>query len=213
MKPRPPVIITAAAAVELAVVRRSRRGAVTASATRAVRVPSGRIRNSTGALWLLPPSTTSANHSRSTSTPVLKMRGKLKNCDLPKRAVIVMHRHFDDAEAGVLDLLHHLEADDAAVLLEVDALEDRRAASAGSRSRRRARAARTGADDVVIDAADDDAVQRIGAADLVAVHQVGVGGQRVPQQRQLARIVLRVAVGVEDQLLGRRRKPVCSAPP
>ena len=59
-------------------------------------------------------------------------------------------------------------------------------------------------DHVVIDAADDDAVQRIGAADLVAVHHVGVGRHLRPQHRQLGRVVLRVAVGVEDQLLGGR---------
>jgi hypothetical protein len=40
-------------------------------------------------------------------------------------AVVVMHRHLRDAEARVGDLLHHLQADDAAVLLEMDALEHR----------------------------------------------------------------------------------------
>ena len=59
------------------------------------------------------------------------------------------------------------------------------------------------ADDVVVDAADDDAVQRIGAADLVAVHQIDVGRHLRPEHRELGRVVLRVAVGVEDQLLGR----------
>ena len=43
------------------------------------------------------------------------------------------------------------------------------------------------ADDVVIEAADDDAVQRIGAADLVAVHQIGVGRHLRPEQRRARR--------------------------
>ena len=60
------------------------------------------------------------------------------------------------------------------------------------------------ADDVVVEPADDDAVQRIRAADLVAVDEVGVGRERAHSSDELARIVLRVAVGVEDQVLGRR---------
>src|SRR5688572_29900814 len=40
------------------------------------------------------------------------------------RAVIVMHRHFDDPEAGILNLPHHLEADHAGVALEPNAVED-----------------------------------------------------------------------------------------
>ena len=47
-------------------------------------------------------------------------------------------------------------------------------------------------------------MQRIGAADLVAVHEIDVGRHLRPEHRQLRRVVLRVAVGVEDQLLGRR---------
>src|SRR5690349_8297592 len=39
--------------------------------------------------------------------------------------VIVMHRHFDDAKAGVRNLLHQLETDDAARFLERHPLEDR----------------------------------------------------------------------------------------
>ena len=38
--------------------------------------------------------------------------------------VIVMDRHFDHAETGILDLSHHLEADDASVFLQFDAIED-----------------------------------------------------------------------------------------
>ena len=148
--------------------------------------------------------TTSANQRRSTSTPVLTDAAEVEELRLAERAVVVMHRHFDDAEAGVLDLLHHLEADDAARLLEVDALEDRAPHQAEVAVDVAHLQPEQHADDVVVEAADDDAVQRIGAADLVAVHQIDVRRHLRPEHRQLRRVVLRVAVGVEDQLLGRR---------
>ena len=40
-----------------------------------------------------------------------------------ERPVIVMNRNFDDVEARVMNLLHHLEADHSARLFELDALE------------------------------------------------------------------------------------------
>ena len=94
------------------------------------------------------------------------------------RAVVVVHRHLGDAEAGVLELLHHLEAD------------RRRCSSRAAPCRRSAPHQAEVAVDVahlqpeqalhgvVVDAADDDAVQRVGAADLPAVHQVDVVGER-----------------------------------
>src|SRR5438552_16646685 len=42
---------------------------------------------------------------------------------LAVRAMVMVHGHFGDAEPRVGDLLHHLEADDAAVLGETDAIE------------------------------------------------------------------------------------------
>ena len=44
---------------------------------------------------------------------------------LAEGAVVVMDGHFDDPEPGILDLLHHLEADDTAGLFEIDAFENR----------------------------------------------------------------------------------------
>ena len=44
----------------------------------------------------------------------LEDAAEVEELRLAERAMEVVHRHFDDAEAGVLDLLHHLEADDAA---------------------------------------------------------------------------------------------------
>src|SRR5439155_7851276 len=91
---------------------------------------------------------------------------------LAERAMKVVHRHFDDPEAAVLDFLHHLDADDAAGLLQIDPLEDAAAHQPKVTIDVAQREPEEDADDVVVDAADDDAVQRIGAADLVAVHDI-----------------------------------------
>src|SRR6478672_6289690 len=40
-------------------------------------------------------------------------------------AMEVMHRHLRNSESAVLNLLHHLDADDAAVVLELNAIEHR----------------------------------------------------------------------------------------
>ena len=115
-----------------------------------------------------------------------------------------MHRHFSNAESRVLDLFHHFDADDAAAFLQIDPFEDRAAHQAEIAIDVAQLEAEQNADDVVIQAADDDAVQRIGAADLVTVHQIDARSHAVPQRRQFGGIVLRVAVSIENELLGRR---------
>src|SRR5262249_46062978 len=97
------------------------------------------------------------------------------------RPVEVMHRHFDDAEPAVLYLLHHLDADDAARLLQVDPMKNRPPHQPEVAVDVSQPDAEQDADDVVIDAADDDAVQGIGAADLVAVDDVRAGRQVLPE--------------------------------
>ena len=57
-------------------------------------------------------------------------------------AVVVVHRDVRDAEAVLLDLGHQLDADQPGVAGQLDALEDARGGSAGSRSRRRGSSAR-----------------------------------------------------------------------
>src|SRR5260221_8046794 len=79
---------------------------------------------------------------------------------LSVRPMEVVHRHFDDAEAPVLDLLHHLDTDDAARLLEIDALEDRSPHQTEVAVDVAQPESEQQADDVVIYAADDDAVER-----------------------------------------------------
>src|SRR5207247_2145055 len=106
--------------------------------------------------------------------PEIEKRG------LAERAVVVTHRHLDDAEAAVLNLLHHLDADDPARLFEVDALENGASQQAEIAVDVAQLQAEQEADDVVVDPSDEDAVQRIGAADLVAVHEIRVRRHAAP---------------------------------
>src|SRR6266446_5046626 len=84
-----------------------------------------------------------------------------------ERAMEMMDRHFGDAEAAVLYLLHHLHADDAARLLEIDAIEDRAPHQTKVAVNVPQLQFEQRADDMVVEAADDDTVPRIGPADFV----------------------------------------------
>src|SRR5439155_26801294 len=79
-------------------------------------------------------------------------------------AMVVVNRHFDDDESGILDLLHHLETDDAAHLLQRDAVENRAPHQAEIAIDVAHLQPEHHGHDVMVDAADDDAVQRIGSA-------------------------------------------------
>ena len=123
------------------------------------------------------------------------------------RAVVVMHGNFDNAEPGVLDLAHQLEADHAAVAIELHPIEDftphqPEVAVDVADAQREEQLHR-----VVVDAADDDAVQRIRSTDLVAGDHVGVVAEPLPERCDLRGIVLGIAIGVGDQILGRGREP------
>src|SRR5580765_5181511 len=81
------------------------------------------------------------------------------------RAMIVMNRNLGDPEARVLNLLHHLEANHTARLLQMDAVEDRAPHQAEIAIHVSNRQPEQDADDVVVQAADDDSMHGIGPAD------------------------------------------------
>src|SRR5215468_1746052 len=83
---------------------------------------------------------------------------EIEELRLAVRPVEMVHRHFDDAEAVVLDLLHHLDADDAARLLQVDPLEDRTAHQPEIAIDVPELQPEQNADDVMVNAADDNPV-------------------------------------------------------
>ena len=55
-------------------------------------------------------------------------------------------------------------------------------------------------DEAVVHAADDAPQHAVGAAQLVALHDVDVVGRVLHEQLELGGVVLRVTVGVEDPL-------------
>src|ERR1700682_4637532 len=97
--------------------------------------------------------------------------------------MVVVNRHLDDPEARVLDLLHHLDTDDPARLHEIDALEDRPAHQPKITIDIAQMQPEQWAHDVMVDASDEDAVQRIRATDLIAVDHVHTGTQLRPEHR------------------------------
>ena len=118
-----------------------------------------------------------------------------------------MHGHLVDHEPGVGDLLHHLEADDAAVFGELHTVEHAAANEPEVAVHVPDLQAEQPLHRVVVDAADDNPMQRIGPADLIAVHEIHARPHVRPEQLDFRWVVLSVAVGVEDQVLAGLAKP------
>ena len=117
-------------------------------------------------------------------------------------------------EAGLRDLGHHLDADDAAVLGQLDLVEDVATDQPQVAVDVADRQAEHRAHDGVVQLADDDPLERVVALDLVPLDDVDVVAQALGEQPELARVVLGVAVGVADQRPSRRaRSRSVSAPP
>jgi hypothetical protein len=71
--------------------------------------------------------------------PVQKTRRAIEELRATVRAMVVVHRHLDDAEAGILELAHHLEADDAVSRSSVTRSKTSRRISRKSQSTSRTR--------------------------------------------------------------------------
>src|SRR5574341_1122673 len=115
--------------------------------------------------------------------------------------VIVRHTSLHDLEAIVLSLLHHLDADHAAVAGEGDALEDAAADQAEVAVHVAQAQAEGDLDHVMIDASDQLAIPRIAAKLLVALYHIHAIADLRIEGAQILHIILRVAVGVENPLL------------
>src|SRR5437763_11779476 len=117
--------------------------------------------------------------------------------------MVVVDRDLGDAETRVLDLFHEFDADYATVRLEMHHIKD----AASNKTEIAIDVAQLEAeaegDHVVIDLADDLAVDRIVAVNLEAVDHVDLIAKGLTQHRELTRVVLRIAVGIENQILGR----------
>ncbi len=127
--------------------------------------------------------------------------------------VEVVHGDLGDAEAVVLHLLHELDADDTGGTRQVHLLEDAPSHEAEVAVHVPQPQAEHRPHEPVVHPADDHAVQGVVARDLVAVDEIHLGPERLDQPRHLSRVVLRVAVRVEDELLGRRGKSASKRAP
>src|SRR5438552_13968377 len=117
-----------------------------------------------------------------------------------------MHGHLGEAVPGILSALDEFQADRAAVGLELDDAEDAAADQPEVAVHVAELESEEELDDVMIDPADDLAVEGVGSIDLIAVDDIHVVAEGVEQERELAGIVLGVAVRIEDQLLGSGRE-------
>ena len=111
------------------------------------------------------------------------------------------HRHFGKAKTSVADLLDHLDTDYAAVALKLDFFKDL--------SPHKPKITVDIADletkgklcNSVINSADYRAVPGIMPFDLVSVDDIDVIAQSGDELPQLAHVILRIAIGIEDKLL------------
>jgi len=134
-------------------------------------------------------------HARREQAPEVEELG------LPRDAVIVVDREIHEAEAGELELLDELEADDAARVLQCDSRE-RRAPDEPEVAVHVAHVKlKEDPHEDDVDLADHDAVERVRARDLVAVDDVHAFLQDGKELPKLEDIVLAVAVRVEDEVL------------
>src|SRR4051794_32706437 len=117
---------------------------------------------------------------------------------------VVVHGKLDEACAGAVEGSHHLDADDAGrrcqrTIDEELAAEHSKVAVGVAHVQ-----VEEQLDDVVVEPADQLAVPRITAADLVALHDIDLSGGQWHEQRRFTGVVLCIAVGVEDPLVLRR---------
>ena len=131
-------------------------------------------------------------------------RRQAEELRLAGRAEVVVHGSLDEPRAGSMKRSHHLHADHSGRRRQRtidDQLPAEHAEVAVGVAHLQAEQS---LDHVVIAATDHLAVPGVTAADLVALDDVDVVGGQWHQQRGLAGVVLRVAVGVEDPLVLRR---------
>ena len=121
----------------------------------------------------------------------------------PVRARVMADADLDEAHADPVEGVHHLDADHARRRRQLDLLHHPRVDEAEVAVGVADRQAEQELDDVVVRATDQLAVPRITAAHLEALDHVDVGGDGVDAAGDLAGVVLGVAIGVEDPLLGR----------
>src|SRR5262245_29064469 len=112
-----------------------------------------------------------------------------------------MNGYFGKSHPGQLEALDHLDADRAAAGTEIHIVigvapnQPKVAVDVAYMDPERE------PDQPAVDVSDDDSMQRVRAAYLVAVDYIDIVGHQRHKSFELANVVLRVSVGVKDQLL------------
>ena len=124
-----------------------------------------------------------------------------------------MHRNLSYYYTDIFYLLHELEADDTAVLFKCDLIKDTATHQPEVTINVSEAKPEQGLYKIVIQTSNDDPMQGIGSANLVAVNEVDLRCETLPKPCHFSGIVLCVPVGIEDDILGADAKPVRSAAP
>jgi len=117
-----------------------------------------------------------------------------------------MDRNLDEARAGGVCLLDELHADGAGFGAQGEPVEQLASNQTKIAVDVPHRQPEQHANESRVQATDDDPVHRIAASDLVALRDVDVVREGLPERVELARIVLAVPVGVEDRFAIRGAK-------
>src|ERR1043166_2350191 len=141
-----------------------------------------------------PPQAQDANSNGEDTAKVEKLRPPI----LP---VVVMHAHLHEPASGVLHLLHHLQADDSAVLRQMDALEHGPSDQPEIAVHVSDPKAEHQLHHPMVNLSDYDAMERIVTLDFVSLDHFHVRSGERRELLQLTRIILRVAIRVENPLL------------
>jgi len=121
--------------------------------------------------------------------------------------MIVVDWRLSESEPGILKALYHLNADGSAGGAKAHAVVTGPTYQPEVAVHVPDLYAERQPHQPTIDPPDYNSMKRIGAADLVAVHDVHVAGHKRNELFQLAYVVLCVTVRVKDPLLGRAVKP------
>src|SRR5262245_16159837 len=113
---------------------------------------------------------------------------------------VVTHRNFSHSESGLLELLGHFHANDAAFGLQRDRIEDPPAEQAEVAIHIADRQTKCPPHRTPVDPSDDDTVPGVGTFDLVAVDEINTGSKYSQEVVNLSYVVLTITVGVKDQI-------------
>jgi hypothetical protein len=122
------------------------------------------------------------------------------------KPMVVMHGDLDDPAVPVLKLFHHLYADHAAIVRELDLLEETPSEESEIAVDILDVQPEQEAHKALIDGTNDNPVPGVRPADLVPVYRINATPECLQQQRQFFDIILAIPIGIENQIFGAIRE-------